>query len=179
MTATGISSESSRGTWTTERVDLLKSYFNSGLSCAQIAGEIGVSRNAVIGKINRLGLSRGRRTGAPRTRVGAPMRRPRVLTQRHALQALFASEPVAVDVVSAHPCSLLDLAADTCRWPIGTVSTADFTFCGNTAAAGMSYCAGHARIAYRLSAPKRSGCLDPAAAVPSSQNRSVAGGSAV
>jgi GcrA cell cycle regulator len=134
---------------------------NAGPSCGQIAREIGVSRNAVIGKINRLGLSRGRTTVAPRTRVGAPLRRPQVLTQRQALRALYASEAVAEEVASAEPCSLLDLAPGQCRWPITSVGTADQVFCANTAAAGTSYCAGHARMAYRLSAPAGPGRVAP------------------
>src|SRR5262249_55499827 len=136
-------------TWTAERIEQLKSGFGAGLSCAQIANEIGVSRNAVIGKLNRLGLSRGRNPAAPRARNGALVRRPHVLTQRLVLKALFASEPVADDVVSAEPCSLLNLAPRKCRWPIGSAATATFTFCGNTTVDGVSYCAGHARMAYR------------------------------
>ena len=38
-------------TWTTERIALLKSRIDAGHSCGQIAREIGVSRNAVIGKV--------------------------------------------------------------------------------------------------------------------------------
>src|SRR5580658_9320830 len=45
-------------TWTLERVELLKSHFAAGLSCREIADEIGVSRNAVIGKLSRLKLPR-------------------------------------------------------------------------------------------------------------------------
>src|SRR5216110_3506990 len=44
--------------WSSERIELLKRCFHAGLSCGQIAREIGVTRNAVIGKSNRLGLSR-------------------------------------------------------------------------------------------------------------------------
>ena len=43
-------------TWTTERVELLKNHFEAGLSCREIAATIGVSRNAVIGKLARLQL---------------------------------------------------------------------------------------------------------------------------
>ncbi|MFZ0194337.1 MAG: GcrA family cell cycle regulator [Pseudolabrys sp.] len=154
MTATETSSKNLHMTWTAERVDMLRSCVSAGLSCAQIAHEIGVSRNAVIGKINRLGLSRGRNPAAPRTRVGAPMRRPQLFTQRLALKALFASEPVADYVVSTEPCSLLNLAPRKCRWPISAAGTAGFAFCGNTTAGGVSYCAGHARMAYRFSAPR-------------------------
>jgi len=137
-------------TWTDERVAQLKSGVSAGLSCAQIANEIGVSRNAVIGKINRLGLSRGRNPAAPRARSsGGSIRRPQVLTQRLLLKAVFASAPTADDVVSSEPCSLLNLAPRKCRWPIGGGATAAFTFCGNTTIDGVSYCAGHARMAYR------------------------------
>ena len=45
-------------TWTEERVELLKKLWSDGLSASQIAAEIGgVTRNAVIGKVHRLGLS--------------------------------------------------------------------------------------------------------------------------
>src|SRR3977135_2209894 len=50
-------------TWTTERVELLKQHFEAGLSCRAIAASIGVSRNAVIGKLTRLGLTRGAAQG--------------------------------------------------------------------------------------------------------------------
>jgi len=149
---TDIASDNPRSPWTTERVAMLRSYFNAGLSCAQIANEIGVSRNAVIGKMNRLGLSRGRRAAAPGIpRAASSPRRPHVLTQRLALKALFAAEPVVTDVVSPEPCSLFNLTARKCRWPIGSVGTPDFNFCGNSTADGVSYCAGHARMAYRFS----------------------------
>jgi hypothetical protein len=45
-------------TWSSERIELLKRRLHAGLSCGQIAREIGVTRNAVIGKVNRMGLSR-------------------------------------------------------------------------------------------------------------------------
>jgi GcrA cell cycle regulator len=47
--------------WTNERVELLKKLWGDGLSASQIAGELGgVTRNAVIGKVHRLGLSGAR-----------------------------------------------------------------------------------------------------------------------
>jgi hypothetical protein len=44
-------------TWTMERIALLKDRICAGFSCGQIARELGVSRNAVIGKTNRLRAS--------------------------------------------------------------------------------------------------------------------------
>lgn len=54
--------------WTDERVELLKKMWNEGQSASQIAKELGsVTRNAVIGKVHRLGLS----NRASETPVGA------------------------------------------------------------------------------------------------------------
>lgn len=46
-----------QGNWTEERVGLLKKMCADGLSSGLIGRELGVSRNAVIGKLNREGLS--------------------------------------------------------------------------------------------------------------------------
>lgn len=149
-------------TWTPERVEQLQSFVVAGLSCSQIAVQIGVTRNAVIGKIHRLGLSPVRPPGAaarscpPRARDprAASPRRLRLLWSDGAVRA-EAQAPVAVE--SAAPCSLLDLAQGKCRWPVSDTNsgTADFVFCGNAAIDGLSYCAGHARMAYRAPARRR------------------------
>src|ERR1700716_3386868 len=46
-------------TWTEERVELLRKMFAGGLSHRQMGIELGVTRNAAIGKCSRLGLVRG------------------------------------------------------------------------------------------------------------------------
>lgn len=52
--------------WTDERVETLKKMWTEGQSASQIAKELGgVTRNAVIGKVHRLGLSN--RLGGART----------------------------------------------------------------------------------------------------------------
>lgn len=53
--------------WTDERVEILKRMWAEGQSASQIAKELGgVTRNAVIGKVHRLGLSnRNQGTAAP------------------------------------------------------------------------------------------------------------------
>ncbi len=56
--------------WTDERVELLKKMWGEGQSASQIAKELGgVTRNAVIGKVHRLGLSN--RTGGGGTSKAA------------------------------------------------------------------------------------------------------------
>ena len=148
MTTTGAA------TWTTERVALLKSRIEAGHSCGQIAREIGVSRNAVIGKANRLGLSRfksatsgqGERTGPRR------IARPRSATQHRTLLALWAKELpgfAEAPADSANRCSLIELQQWHCRWPIGEPASENFGFCGNPPVDGLPYCPAHARMAYR------------------------------
>ena len=53
--------------WTDERVERLKELWAEGMTASQIASNLGgVSRNAVIGKVHRLGLSN--RSGAGKSR---------------------------------------------------------------------------------------------------------------
>jgi GcrA cell cycle regulator len=154
-------------TWSPERVALLRNYIGAGLTCSQIAAEIGVTRNAVIGKIHRLGLGPGRPAAAPGRPCPPRTRRPRLASQRQLLRLIGAHSPhgaaggaiEAIAVDSTQRCSLLELAQGKCRWPISDRSnpsgTADFVFCGNQAVEGFSYCAGHARLAYRTPERRR------------------------
>jgi len=149
-------------TWTSERVALLKSHFETGLSCRQIAAAIGVSRNAVIGKLTRLNLSRDKKVKAPprkaaavaaRGRGGQPI--PRLRAQL--LKVLQTEpEPTSADepIHNGHCCSLFELSKERCRWPISTPGAEDFCFCGNPPVEGLPYCAGHSRLAYRVTAAR-------------------------
>ncbi len=150
-------------TWNPERIEQLRNFVVAGLTCSQIAAEIGVSRNAVIGKIHRLGLGSGRPERAPPRACPPRGRRSPFSPQRQLLRLLHAEAATAADTVpaevisidSAQRCSLLELAQGKCRWPISDPGAADFAFCGNDAAVGFSYCAGHARMAYRPPARRR------------------------
>jgi GcrA cell cycle regulator len=153
---------------------MLHSYVLAGLSCSQIAAEIGVTRNAVIGKIHRLGLTTGGRPGrrpaalAQRMRETGPQAPRRQSRITRIMRAIAASANVvpfppatgaqpseATPVESGQRCSLMELAGGRCRWPLSDPGKADFGFCGSDAIAGLSYCAGHARIAYRLPSGRR------------------------
>ncbi len=150
-------------TWNPERIEQLRNFVVAGLTCSQIAAEIGVSRNAVIGKIHRLGLGSGRPERAPARDCPPRVRRSPFSPQRQLLRLLHADAAGAAHAVtteaipidSARRCSLLELAQGSCRWPISDPGAADFAFCGNATAAGFSYCAGHARMAYRPPARRR------------------------
>ncbi len=145
-------------TWTTERIALLKNRIEAGFSRGQIAREIGVSRNAVIGKVNRLGLSRVRGPVRQQDPSVAKVARPRKVPQHRILRALWANPPLAfVEVPGdcANRCSLFELQQWHCRWPISDPGAEDFGFCGNNPVKGLPYCAAHARMAYRPSTGER------------------------
>lgn len=143
-------------TWTDERIELLRQHFEAGLSCREIAADISVSRNAVIGKLSRLNLTRGRTIDDRKVhdRGLAPARAPRTVPRlQYEMLATIYGETGAPMVTGpiddANRCSLLELAENRCRWPISTPGADDFCFCGNSAPDGQSYCAGHSRLAYR------------------------------
>src|ERR1700756_735485 len=62
-------------TWTDERVETLKKLWTEGLSASQIAAELGgITRNAVIGEVHRLGFCGSGKSlpAAPRPRKPRP-----------------------------------------------------------------------------------------------------------
>src|SRR4029453_58250 len=162
-----INMSANGATWNSERVELLKSCFDAGLSCSQIARKIGVTRNAVIGKVSRLGLSRPKDTiirqlrdrRAQRSERSKALRLwyPRVPRGDCAVQqempggALGETRPwvEVIPIPNGRGCTLLELDEESCRWPINTPGAADFCFCGNEPVKGLPYCPGHARMAYR------------------------------
>jgi GcrA cell cycle regulator len=148
-------------TWTDERVERLKAGFAAKLSCREIAADIGVSRNAVIGKLSRLNLTRensGEARRAPR-KDAATGRRPKSVPrlQYRMLLKMYAGPQATIEesIPSEHCCSLLELSEQRCRWPISSPGLADFCFCGNTPIEGLPYCAGHTRLAYRPGSRQR------------------------
>jgi len=152
-------------TWNPERVEQLKRCFHAGLTCSQIAREIGVTRNAVIGKMSRLGLTRPRDVLGRQLRRAGELARPKaargpkrsrvsIFTQQEMLIAAFPEPPSGAEDVPIHNgsgCTLLELSQAKCRWPINNPGAENFCYCGNEPVKGLPYCVGHARIAYRPS----------------------------
>lgn len=174
--------------WNDERVELLKKLWAEGLSASQIAGRIGaVTRNAVIGKVHRLGLS-GRATTTrmkshrPRPRpaiangVGQGKRpaptKPRFANVGNtALRELYQQvEPYVAPVEElvipmAERRSIQTLEECHCRWPIGDPQDAEFHFCGKAKITGLPYCEFHSRRAFQPPQARRNGGV-PASARP-------------
>jgi GcrA cell cycle regulator len=139
--------------WTDARVETLTTLWRDGLSASQIASALGgVTRNAVIGKLHRLGLSgRGKPATPGRLRASrAPVRTPGARVRSAAPRSAGAAAPHAppTDDPGLVP-EVAALTAHVCRWPLGDPRAADFSFCGRAAAAGGPYCADHDRRAHR------------------------------
>jgi GcrA cell cycle regulator len=139
--------------WTEERIETLRRLSLEGMSARQIAERLGgVSRNAVIGKLNR--LDRQPSTPKPasvkvvRVRAATPAPRPAI-----ARAPAPARAPMQCDEPRG-AATFLTLEAHMCRWPIGDPCGTDFTFCGQPAQ-GRSYCGRHASQAYRPVNPSR------------------------
>jgi GcrA cell cycle regulator len=161
--------------WNEERVELLKKLWTEGLSASQIAGRLGgVTRNAVIGKVHRLGLS-GRATTSrmkslrprPRAANAAQLaKRPnksrfgsvgnpsvRALYQPDADAYVSPVEELVIPLAERK--TIQTLTECSCRWPIGDPQLADFHFCGKDKVMGLPYCEFHARRAFQPPQPRR------------------------
>ncbi|HEX4708966.1 GcrA family cell cycle regulator [Phenylobacterium sp.] len=139
--------------WTDDRVEVLRRLWAEGKSASEIARTLacGASRNAVIGKVYRLGLS-GRSVEARR-------RPPRALPDTPARQRrprrVIAGRPTdpgpALLCDESEPAqgsaSILTIGAHACRWPYGDPLSEGFALCGQPAARG-AYCGPHAERAY-------------------------------
>ncbi len=141
--------------WTDERVETLGKLWRDGLSASQIARSLGgVTRNAVIGKIHRLGLS-GRTTphvpGARRPEAGRGERRLRRPSPPPAART-FRESTAVVAVVSPLPdtglATVVSVRFGQCRWPMGDPLSDGFRLCGRDTRRG-AYCAAHGALAYR------------------------------
>jgi len=135
--------------WPDDMTEKLKLLWATGLSCRGIADDLGVSRNAVIGKVHRLGLE-------PRARVipnnKGKKRKPKLsrsrLARRDVFGRLIVVETYEQRSADVEPLNipLLDLADGSCRYPS---DAAPITFCGHPKQAGSSYCPAHHEICWR------------------------------
>jgi GcrA cell cycle regulator len=165
--------------WTDEKVEQLKQHWTEGKSASQIASLLGqgLTRNAVIGKVHRLGLAgRARSPGlvSSRPRPSAPQpaahraAAPRMASAGHRItrgatalaiapEALADAEPKEFESVVV-PMSLrvtiIELKEAMCRWPLGDPASSEFRYCGSHAASGP-YCAYHSSLAYQPAQERR------------------------
>jgi GcrA cell cycle regulator len=168
--------------WTDERIALLKRMWKEGKSAADIAKALakGVTRNAVIGKAHRMGLS-GRPSPIKKPPSAPKKEAPRKEVLKAAPATKKAAPPVTVSGVKHNPLlrevaeprkfekepippgggvALIDLTERMCKWPIGDPREDDFTFCGRNIRQGTPYCPDHAGMAYQSSSRTRAAAAE-------------------
>lgn len=127
--------------WTEEIVAELERLWKEGCPTGEIGKKLGVSKNAVVGKAHRLGLDS----------------RPSPIKKEAAEKDLKkeAAEKTVSKTGSSKKAGkkekflkLVDLHANSCRWPIGDPKDPDFHFCGKETFMGKSYCMEHCLEAY-------------------------------
>jgi GcrA cell cycle regulator len=148
--------------WSEERVALLRKLWAEGLSASQIAKQLGgVTRNAVIGKVHRLGLA-GRATPSRPAKRPVRTARPRVIGPSAPRLRMPSSEPrpiipdlEPVRLEDGRAATVLTLNESMCKYPIGDPTDPDFAFCGRGAAGNAPYCQDHSRLAYQPSQARK------------------------
>lgn len=156
--------------WTKGEEELLTQYFREGLPHSQIGGLLGRSRNAVIGKVHRMGLHKDgyeqgfRRlpTSGKHSIVKPRQRMPRshkveyrIRDNRLEATPLRWVDRSAEAPNTTHNCSLVELQSTSCRFPIGDPQDKNFHYCGNTKEGTTPYCHFHARLCYLTPAQAR------------------------
>lgn len=116
--------------WTDERVERLKTLWSEGLSASQIATELGsVTRNAVIGKVHRLGLSGRAKPQVQPTRTPATgsVRPAKAAPARQAAQVETVrsqpARPVSIGATALKSEAAIDAEADLAPAPVVDAST--------------------------------------------------------
>lgn len=162
-----------------DMVDDLKRHYDAGCSASEIAKVLGngISRNAVIGKIHRIGATRPeaalKRTGAKQAVHTHAARLPKELKpQKARVQRTYSNRPPkptreANDVIAPRE-TIKDTAwialkgstpqaeipsSGFCKWPIGTWDEGNRLYCCQPAkwqpdGKPLPYCKAHVAMAY-------------------------------
>jgi len=159
--------------WTEERVSRLTKLWADGLSASQVAADLGgVTRNAVIGKVHRLGLSGRAKPAASRvkrqtrsntgyaatrtTRAAPRTRGATALKMDVDAEIRFTPKPVEDVVIPiSRKLTLMQLSEKTCKWPTGDPQRPDFSFCGHNSKEATPYCEFHSKLAFQPASERR------------------------
>ena len=168
--------------WTDERIKQLRQLWSEGQSASKIAEKLGgVTRNAVIGKIHRLGLSNRsensekkiitKKRGRPAKVKNTDNNKNKDFSQINSdkfddlhVDGLEGDKNMLPEATlaniaeleeNAKKLNLMELTERTCKWPIGDPATENFWFCGHPSEQGKPYCSTHVSIAFQPISLKR------------------------
>ena len=131
--------------WSDKKVEKLYKLFSDGVGLSKIAENLGVSKNAVVGKISRMGWPRRpnpvKREPSDAPKSPAATQKPTRAASEQAARLPIPTQPLAPAVLRPNP-----HRQAPCSWP--TSDGRPWTFCGAPSAAGKPYCEAHVKLAY-------------------------------
>ena len=136
--------------WTDEKVNKLKDLWGKGQTASQIAEIIGgVSRNAVIGKANRLNLSAKIKTRSSITNNNLGTIKSNINLNKGSRKQRFRSLLLDKNFEPAKNLQLEDLNEQTCKYMEGHPDEKHSSFCGRKSIDKFSYCPLHLMIVFQ------------------------------
>jgi len=141
--------------WSEEKVSLLRQLWGTGVSARVIAEKMGpgFTRNSIIGKASRLGLSAKLKTRTTISNTSSLSKNNDNQVQRRGRRSKFRSLLLDKDFEPENPKQLEELENGICRWPIGHPDEESFYFCGRSSFKignrEMPYCKLHLLYAYQ------------------------------
>jgi GcrA cell cycle regulator len=138
--------------WNESAIEALRTLKAEGLSASLIGEALGVTRNAVIGKLNRLGIVHERRVHEKHVER---IQKTKVASERIRIAKILRTR--ALEITAAHAVkaahkpggkTLFELSWMDCRFPLGDRLEPAVLFCGESAAPGRHYCEAHCKCMY-------------------------------
>lgn len=166
------------GTWTDKKIEKLIALWEKGVPTAEIGKRLDFSKNAIVGKVHRLGLSNRNspiktssvktekvKKVSPKSEVKdvQSSKKTKVVEHKKTQEKAEVKEKTQIKNESQKTqnlkpkkevfegVSLNELTSDRCCWPIDDVNSDNFHFCGRKVFKNKPYCLEHCAMAYTTS----------------------------
>ena len=137
--------------WTKENIEFLQKHWGT-CTAREISEKMGAgfTRNSIIGKASRLGLSAKIKTrkATSNQNLESNLEENNIKVKR-GRRSKFKSLIIEKDFEPENPKQLEELDESSCKWPIGHPDEKSFYFCGRSSLKDFSYCKLHLLYAYQ------------------------------
>ena len=151
--------------WNDKTIKRAVAMWREGFSLRAIAADLGKTRSAVSGKLNREGYLRGESVKPTISAIPNPkprLTRPTAITPPSPLPLPINAARRSFNDVSGPSYDLCDLDRGDCRFPIGDPLERDFCWCSAPRHGELPYCLAHCRVAfigYRVASTRGPGAI--------------------